>query len=247
VLEYGLDDLLPMPNELATFFENQSKPVKAKPEPVELLPEKNRNVALASLAGRWRNCGFSKDEVMLMAKGWHDALPNKEDFEWAEVEKTVNSILSIDGRSHPETEIIEAEPIIFPAHVMSGPAGRFAELCGQHTEACEPFLYFSYLTCLGSVVSRAVKIQSFLQFQPRLYTVLVGESSLDRKSSAISAAVRRFALTPTRISRLRRDRVEVRLWIKTLDGDYLKCAQSVRKLSRNSKKFSTLLIPKSVT
>jgi hypothetical protein len=77
----------------------------------------------------------------------------------------------------------------FPMSVMTGAAGDFAHLYSSYMEVPKQFLYMSFLTCLGSVLSDKLTIDSEIRPQPRLYLVLLGESADDRKSSAISKTV----------------------------------------------------------
>lgn len=80
----------------------------------------------------------------------------------------------------------------FPLHVMTGTAGYFADTYADHIEAPEHFLFMAYLTCLGAVLSRRLTINSELRTQPRLFTVLVGESATDRKSTTLRIADNHF-------------------------------------------------------
>jgi hypothetical protein len=87
----------------------------------------------------------------------------------------------------------EPENLSFPAHVMRGAAGDFARLYGKYTEAPMPFLYFSYLACLGTIVLVTAKTE--LSPQTRLYLLLLGQSADDRKSTSINKAVDLFSET----------------------------------------------------
>jgi hypothetical protein len=48
------------------------------------------------------------------------------------------------------------------------------------------------LTCLGNVVCRRITLASVIRPQPRLYTVILGESGDDRKSTTIRLTVEFF-------------------------------------------------------
>jgi hypothetical protein len=50
----------------------------------------------------------------------------------------------------------------------------------------------SYLTCLGTVVSPRLTLKSLIKTQPRLFTVLVGESATDRKSTTLKIVAEHF-------------------------------------------------------
>ena len=72
----------------------------------------------------------------------------------------------------------------FP-NIMVGVAGDFAKIYGAHLESPEHFLYMSYLTILGLILSDKIWLKSQRKPRPRLYTVLLGESGNSRKSTAI--------------------------------------------------------------
>jgi hypothetical protein len=80
----------------------------------------------------------------------------------------------------------------FPFSALSGLALRFAELFSSYTEPPLQFYYFSFLTCLGSVLADKVTLESQIEPQPRLNTLLLGESADDRKSTAIDQTVKFF-------------------------------------------------------
>jgi len=72
---------------------------------------------------------------------------------------------------------------------MTGVAGEFAELYSSYLESPKEFFYMSFLTCEGSLLSTQLTLDSELTPQPRLYTLLLGESADDRKSTAIQKSV----------------------------------------------------------
>jgi len=84
------------------------------------------------------------------------------------------------------------DPLAFPEGIMSGAAGRFAEVYSHHLEPPKQFLFFSYLTCLGSILAGRVRLNSELKISPRLYVLILGESADDRKSTAMTATVDLF-------------------------------------------------------
>ena len=45
------------------------------------------------------------------------------------------------------------DPLTFPENLMAGVAGDFAKLFGKYIEPPEVFLYFAFLTCLGSMMT----------------------------------------------------------------------------------------------
>jgi hypothetical protein len=50
----------------------------------------------------------------------------------------------------------------------------------------------AYLTCLGAAICPRLRLCSALNTQPRLYTLLVGESATDRKSTCLNMTVQHF-------------------------------------------------------
>jgi len=84
------------------------------------------------------------------------------------------------------------DPLAFPGGIMSGAAGRFAEIYSNHLEPPPQFFFFSYLTCLGSILAGRVRLNSELKISPRLYVLILGESADDRKSTAMTATVDLF-------------------------------------------------------
>ncbi len=83
--------------------------------------------------------------------------------------------------------------LVWPTWVMSGAAGKFAQTYGEYLETPPAFLYTSYLTLIGHLLSDKITLDSELRPQPRLYTVLLGESADDRKSTAINQVTRFFS------------------------------------------------------
>ncbi len=88
----------------------------------------------------------------------------------------------------------EYNPLEFPP-VMAGPAGEFAELYSQYLEVPKSFLFTSYLVCLGSILCNSIKLQTELDIEPRIYALLLGESSDVRKSTALRKTIEFFKET----------------------------------------------------
>lgn len=89
----------------------------------------------------------------------------------------------------PETNVDQKEPkrnnLVFPSHVMTGAAGEFARTYSQYLEVPASFLYMSFLTLLGNIISDKASIESETKPQTRLYTIILGRSASERKSTAI--------------------------------------------------------------
>jgi hypothetical protein len=80
----------------------------------------------------------------------------------------------------------------FPMQVITGVAGDFARLYSNYIEPPIEFFFLSFLTCLGSVLANRLTLASEIEQQPRLYTLLLGESATVRKSTAISKTTKFF-------------------------------------------------------
>jgi len=83
-------------------------------------------------------------------------------------------------------------PLVLPEGIMSGIAGDYARLYAGSLEPCQEFFYFSFLTCLGALLSGRLTLKSELHPQPRFYILLLGESADHRKSTAISQTISFF-------------------------------------------------------
>jgi hypothetical protein len=81
--------------------------------------------------------------------------------------------------------------LTFP-DIVSGLAGEFADLYSQYLEVPRHFLYMSFLTCAGSILSSRLTLESEIHPQPRFYMLLLGESADVRKSTAILKATEFF-------------------------------------------------------
>lgn len=88
----------------------------------------------------------------------------------------------------------EPVDLTFPQLAIRGAAEQFADLYASRLESPWAFFAFGFLTYLGAIVSDKVRLRSALDVQPRLFTVLLGESSDPRKSECqkqVSAFFRR--------------------------------------------------------
>jgi hypothetical protein len=81
---------------------------------------------------------------------------------------------------------------VFPYHVMSGAAGHFAGVYSEVLESPSEFFYLGFLTGLGVLLADKLTLASELRAQPRLYTLLLGQSADDRKSTALDKVVEFF-------------------------------------------------------
>ncbi len=153
--------------------------------------EGERNATAARLAGRYFAKGLSEEEVIPILESWNQKNnPPLDDGELIQVIKSVNKT---HNRNHPpsgmipeneedETDRILARELAFPPHLLTGVAGDFAKLYHQYIEPPEVFLFFAFLTCLGSLLSGKLTLKSELKPQPRLFTLCLGESADVKKS-----------------------------------------------------------------
>ena len=81
---------------------------------------------------------------------------------------------------------------LFPAQAIEGLAGEFADLYSSYLESPWTFFAFNFLTCLGSLISDRITLESEISPQPRFYTVNIGESADDRKSESIKKTIQVF-------------------------------------------------------
>jgi len=91
---------------------------------------------------------------------------------------TVTPGISPDG---PEP----APALGVPDAGMIGVAREFADVYAAHLESPRSFFYFSCLTYIGALIAAQVTLDSALEPEPRLYTVLLGESADTRKTTAL--------------------------------------------------------------
>lgn len=77
----------------------------------------------------------------------------------------------------------------FPREAIGGLTGEFAQLYSSYLEVPAQFFFVAFLTCLGHLLADQITLASEIAPQPRLYTILLGESADDRKSTGISKTV----------------------------------------------------------
>lgn len=155
----------------------------------EMADGQGRDNSAAQLAGHYLAKGLPEDEVLALLRIWNskhkDPLPEKD------IIRVVKSIAKAEARSKAE----QPQGLIWPSWVMSGAAGNFARSFSQYIESPPPFLYMSYLTSLGHMICEKVSLLSAMEPPPRLYTVILGESADDRKSTAIKLVIDFFIKT----------------------------------------------------
>ena len=83
------------------------------------------------------------------------------------------------------TAPVEAAVLRVPEAAMLGLAHDFATLYARYLESPVSFFYFVFLTYFGALIASKATLASALTPEPRLYTVIVGESADTRKSTAL--------------------------------------------------------------
>jgi hypothetical protein len=85
-----------------------------------------------------------------------------------------------------------SQRLVFPATSIVGSIGDLARLYARGTEVPEEFYFASGLTLLGSACASELKLKSGNEVEPRLYTVLLGESYEAKKSTAMRRMLQFF-------------------------------------------------------
>lgn len=151
------------------------------------LHEGERNSGLTKVAGRCFSHGMPIEEVIVILLNLNQRcrppLPSQE------VHRIANSM----ERTHIRNSRRSQESTEFPAEMLTGLAGDFARLYGAHLESPLQYFFFTFLAGLGSILSRRLTTDSEISPQPRLYTVLLGESADTRKSTAIKKTIDFFS------------------------------------------------------
>lgn len=214
-VEHDLDNtpLAQAPGWLLGLARERRQP-RATPPVQAVIREGGRNATLTSLAGSMRWKGMEQPEIRaaLAEVNRRRCKPPLPDEEVAEIAASVcryPAAQTLPVRTEPsahEARVANgqarAEAMAFPEKAFLGYAGDLAELFSRYTEAPKSFYFMTALTCLGNLVCRRITLASVLRPQPRLYTVILGESGDDRKSTAIRLTVEFFleALGPERFA-----------------------------------------------
>jgi len=100
----------------------------------------------------------------------------------------------INGHS-TEEEITEPEinTPVFPVEACTGIIGDIAKGLSKYSESSLSYLFFSALTVFSTLVCGNYTLDTSLRVKPTMYTILLGESGLSRKSVAIKSVVEFFA------------------------------------------------------
>lgn len=145
-----------------------------------------RNVTAARLTGHYINMGMRDSEIASHLLMWNKM--NRPPLNPQRIHWTVASIWA----KHDSKK--NADLAAFP-DIMTGLAGDFAGLYSSHLEAPPHFFYMGFLTCLGAALSNRLTLRSQISPQPRLYTILLGESADVRKSTVLKEVTGFFRKT----------------------------------------------------
>lgn len=107
----------------------------------------------------------------------------------------------IEAQSNEREEYNEAPSTLeFPRNALVGSVGDFAKAISNGSEVPEEFYFAAGLTILGAICSDQLKLALSFDVEPRLYTVLLGESFAVKKSTAMKKTVGFFRDIATTIA-----------------------------------------------
>jgi hypothetical protein len=81
---------------------------------------------------------------------------------------------------------------VFPDEVLVGSIGDLARELAAGTEVPVEFLFAAGLTMLGACAGTGLTLAAAMPVEPRLYTVLLGESYSVKKSTALKRVIDLF-------------------------------------------------------
>jgi hypothetical protein len=86
----------------------------------------------------------------------------------------------------------ENRHLVFPPEAMVGSLGDFARVMAAGTEVPDEFYFACGLTFLGAAATNRLRIKAAIDSEPRIYTLLVGESADVKKSTALRRTAQFF-------------------------------------------------------
>jgi hypothetical protein len=92
----------------------------------------------------------------------------------------------------PASSPTENSKLFFPREAMTGSLGDFARLMANGTEVPEEFYFAAGLTFFGATCGQSLTLNAQLKSEPRLFTVLLGESADVKKSTAFRTTLEFF-------------------------------------------------------
>ncbi len=87
---------------------------------------------------------------------------------------------------------LSTQQLIFPQDAMVGSVGEFARVMARDTEVPEEFYFAAGLTFVGAIAAGTLKLRAAIECEPRLYTLLLGESADVKKSTALRRTAQFF-------------------------------------------------------
>jgi Bifunctional DNA primase/polymerase, N-terminal/Protein of unknown function (DUF3987) len=151
-------------------------------------PEGQRRAVALQIAGHYLGLRIPPEEVTSILVGY--AAQCVPPFSEREARELVRDLarrdqakkrVAVPGPPPPGP----ATPLRVPDAAVVGIARDFADLYSRYLETPRSFLYFAFLTYCGSVLAKKITLASALAPEPRLYTVVLGESADTRKSTAL--------------------------------------------------------------
>jgi Protein of unknown function (DUF3987) len=92
----------------------------------------------------------------------------------------------------PASNPTENSRLFFPREAITGSLGDFARLMSDGTEVPEEFYFAAALTFFGATCGERLTLNAQLKSEPRLFTVLLGESADVKKSTAFRTTAEFF-------------------------------------------------------
>ncbi|RJR36926.1 MAG: DUF3987 domain-containing protein [Desulfobacteraceae bacterium] len=181
------DEWLPEDPKPATKNGERRNPVGWQDEALKGTGEGGRHLTALKLAGRWAAKGLSDAEIANFIVSWNASNNPPKESLCNPGSKEIQDIIAYVRGQQPANATID--PLAFPNYVIDGMAGLYADVYSSCLESPRHFFYMAFLTCLGSVVTGRLTLTSEIRPQPRLFTIILGESADDRKSTAINKTV----------------------------------------------------------
>lgn len=113
---------------------------------------------------------------------------------------------------------LEPEPqgVAFPQSAIIGSIGELARTMAEGNEVPEEFYYAAGLTTLGALCADRLRVTANVACEPRLYTVLLGQSADVKKSTALRRTIDLF--TPLLNPALAGEKVRVLHGVASAEG-----------------------------
>lgn len=110
----------------------------------------------------------------------------------------------------------QSPSVAFPADAITGSIGALAYTLAEGTEVPEEFYFAAGLTTLGALCTGRLNVAANVDSEPRLYTVLLGESADVKKSTALRRTLDVFA--PLLTSTLAGEMVKILHGVASAEG-----------------------------